>query len=503
MNDKLFDDFLKEKLGTYDSGAPMHVWERIREKDKDDRKWFFFFRRYGIVTLGVLAVAITGYFSYTSFKPGKAERQTIETSVTQSSNHQNKNTASSASESPADPSSNISGTVSSNQINPAAGEPTASAAANPGVVNPQSKKVKLITDDNDHIVQRAGVSAVAIQNIGSSKRRKASQNKKSGAGGFALNSSSKTGASPNSLQERSNSGEVLPDESLFNLKITGNDYRLNLLQKFQPGNITMPNNKPTCPSVNGPRRNDLYLELYGSVDFTMRSFSTPTGFNNYIHKRKTVEDSRNGFSAGIRLSKSIGENTLLKAGLNYSQINERLRIVEENAKQLTQIITIRTVIRGPGDTLFIRDTSYFEQTGTRYNTIYNRYRFIDIPLMFSYEFGNPDVLSFAVNAGPIINITSFYRGKILDTTLTPRAITTLPGRGPNNWRSNIGIGIVGSFAVYKRFNERTQIFIEPYFRYNFTPVTQNTNFVNQHYNTSGVQFGFRYNLHTGRQRYKY
>jgi hypothetical protein len=234
----------------------------------------------------------------------------------------------------------------------------------------------------------------------------------------------------------------------------------------------------------------------------MRSFSNPSDLNNYIAKRRTTEDNRNGFSAGIRLAKNIGEKTVIKAGVNYSQINERLRIINENEKQLTQIITIRTVIRAPGDTLFIRDTTYFEQNGTRYRTTHNRYRFIDLPIIFSYEFGNPEILAFSVNAGTVFNITSFYHGEVLDTTFTPVKISTAKGSGANNWRSNIGIGVFASFAVYKRINERLQIFGEPYFRYNFKPVTQNTNIVNQRYSTSGMQLGIRYNLYSGRQRYR-
>ncbi len=498
MSDKLFDDFLKQKLGTYDPGAPMHVWERIKEKKEDERKWFFFLRRYGIIMLGLLAVTVVGYLSYTSLKSGiqNSKPSFAETAEGIQSNDQTVNTPQINNE--------ITGKQEAKSENTNLKPFLAETGEGNDAINHQISNIPSLSVNEKNVFNRKN-DAVSINkkvrfsflNAGTPKNRKTDRR----AAGFHLDNMNLF--KNNNGNNYQTSADVKSNLPVLNLQLTDINWQLTSLPQFTPGNITLPNNKPTCPSVNGPRRNDLYVELYASPDFTMRSFSTPTGLRNYISKRKTVEDNRNGFSAGIRLSKSIGENTLLKVGLNYSQINERLKIVEENAKQITQIITIRTVIRGPGDTLFIRDTSYFEQTGTRYNTTYNRYRFIDIPVMFSYEFGNPDLVAFALNAGSVINITSFYRGKVLDTFLILRPITTAPGNGPNHWRSNIGIGIAGGLAVYKRLNERTQIFVEPYFRYNFKPVTQNLNLVNQRYNTTGVQFGFRYNLHAGRQRYKY
>lgn len=60
MTDKLFDEFIKSKLERYDSGAPMHVWERM-QKEKDDRRGFFFLnKRYWLLAIGLLLMISTG-----------------------------------------------------------------------------------------------------------------------------------------------------------------------------------------------------------------------------------------------------------------------------------------------------------------------------------------------------------------------------------------------------------------------------------------------------------
>ena len=492
MKDQQFDDFVKSKLEQYDSGAPMHVWERIREKEKDDKKGFFFLRRYLLTGIALVTLTGIGFLTWNS-NAKNAEQKTATSSQVNTNNNKE----------------NITPTAFTENKEQAEQNNESTTESKPIVENEENKT------DNGNVVT-ADVKTGNKNNISFTADRTIktntsvinnSENKKSNAG--INKKESATTVKEKFILNTATANELQADNSIQSNE--SKEYALNFtdlavyrfsLQKFQIGNVPQQNNRPGCPTITGPRRNDLYIEVYGSPDYTMRSFSNPANLNGYIDQRRTSEDNRNGFSAGVRIAKNIGEKTLIKAGVNYSQINERLRIINANEKQITQIITIRTVIRAPGDTLFIRDTTYFEQNGTRYRTTYNRYRFIDLPIIFSYEFGNPEILAFAVNAGPVFNITSFYRGEVLDTTLTPVKISTAKGNGANNWRSNIGIGIFASFAVYKRVNERMQIFAEPYFRYNFKPVTQNANIVNQRYSTSGMQLGIRYNLYSGRQRYR-
>lgn len=492
MTDQMFDDFVKGKLEHYDSGAPMHVWERIREKEKDDRKGFFFFRRFLLAGILLLTLTGIGYFTAKQMKKtdsANADQQLPAPSTASQHNPTN------------DP---------NQQNNPVAHNGTsasnAATATNSSTVNDQHTAVIPTSNNQNESTVHNSETDLTINTIRTSEPV-SSKNKTISKRLFNRTSKQKSGKQ---INQQSAKDDIAVNEDASVSDQPTQYKRLDLataLIKFAAGNLhpaSIPYNvkQPGCPTVNGPRRNDLYIEVYGSPDYTLRTFSSTSLYDNYVNERRTVENNRNGFSAGVRIAKNIGEKVLIKGGVNYSQINERLHLINYNEKQLTQVITIRTVIRAPGDTLFIRDTTYFEQTGTRYRTTYNRYRFIDIPVIFSYEFGNPEILSFSVNAGPVFNITSFYKGSVLDTAYSPVQISTSKGNGPNNWRSNIGVGVFASFSIYKPVGNNLQLFAEPYFRYNLRPVTQSSNFVVQRYSVSGMQLGLRYNFHNGRQRYR-
>lgn len=492
MTDKLFDEFVKSKLENYNSGAPMHVWERMK-KEKDDRKGFFFFRnRYLLVAALLLFSTCIGYVvintnttnSGTNIKPANANKNDkIIKSNSTSNTTQEKNTTETA---------NLNVSVTDQ---------------NPGDIN-STETVSNKNDDVTTFINNSDTKTTTTKK--QNKRITDAVNSTKGNAISEINTTADLTFTDNSIEKKEAYKKVKANNTIFTnaepsfvaLQFTGYQAKISPLGSFKIGNVSQEINRPSCPTISGPRRRDLFLEAYVSPDYNVRNLTAISVPGNYISERQNNETYRSSFSAGVRLVKNLGEKTLLKGGLNYSQINERLKIVSENAKQTTQIITIRTVVRAPGDTLFIRDTMYFEQTGTKYRTTYNRYRFIDLPIIFSYEFGNPDLMHFSVNAGPIFNITSIYSGEVLDTSFKPTRITTANGTGANNWRNNIGIGFYASVSIYKKLNDRIHLFGEPYMRYNFNPVTQSSNIVKQRYVITGMQLGIRYNLLKQGQRYR-
>ncbi|MBX9784013.1 MAG: hypothetical protein K2X48_12055 [Chitinophagaceae bacterium] len=505
MTDKLFDEFVKSKLEQYDSGAPMHVWERMKKDKDDDPKGFFFWRNRYLLLIGALFLATgIGYLlmqrdsnnhpSAAATGAGNSNaiesqnRTQITTTTTNNSTGDKTNSAGTpASSSATDIRSESNTDTGMSANNPAVSHQqlTASAA--------QSVKLKNNLSGSKNDVNNTNPSGTIFKQSRNKKAVQQVKNKLAGTGNSNLISAVNGNTSVNNSSLASNQP--------YSISLSGFQPK-PYLPPFKLGNIAMPDSKPSCPTITGPRRRDFYIEAYLSPDYNVRSLSVSNAPSGYLTERNNTEGYRTSYSAGVRAVKNIGEKTLIKAGINYSQINERLRMVTENSKQLTQIITIRTVIRSPGDTLFVRDTMYFEQTGTRYRTTYNRYRFIDLPLIFSYEFGNPDLIHFAVNAGPVFNITSFYGGEVLDTSYKPLRISTSSGTGVNNWRSNIGIGLFASVAMYKKLNDHIDLFAEPYMRYNFNPVTQSNNFIKQRYIITGMQLGIRFNLIPPGHRYR-
>ena len=483
MTDKLFDQFIKSRLEQHDSGAPMHVWERIKDdKDRKPKGFFVWWNRYLLLLGGLLLTAVITYMLLNTDKTSKGI--TDVKSTTESAEQQDASAGTHTLTQPQTNGTDKKLPSTENQI--------------------QKTNTETNTDRSNQITttettQSSSTNVAATQR---SQQRKTSTSVQILPGSF----SSAKNRNTSSLNTQSNSASA--DDAAATsmqdqvLAMSGFSRNTDSKPKLKLGNISMPQNKPTCPTINGPRRRDFYLEAYVSPDYNVRSLETSNTPGNYVADRNAIENYRTSFSGGVRLVKNLGEKTLLKTGINYTQINERLRLVAENSKQLTQIITIRTVVRSPGDTLFVRDTMYYEQTGTRYRTTYNRFRFIDVPVIFSYEFGNPDLLHFSINAGPVFNIISFYNGEVLDTSYRPLAISTKAGTNVNNWRNNIGMGMFASVSIFKKLNDRIHLFGEPYIRYNLNPVTQQNNLIKQRYLVTGMQLGIRYNFIPPGQRYK-
>jgi hypothetical protein len=476
MKEESFESYIKEKLEQYDSGAPMHVWERIK-KEKEERKYgFFFLKRYGWFLILAPIIMGVGYFLYNSF-----------------------------SDTTAVPVASV----------PSQAEPTPASKQVSSVPNHQAVSEQTVSDPVYATTEHSVTERSTDRKVGTGDEHIASGSSPSKGDGVAYNpvlqepKSTVLKVKPrvqwNHNRKQQTERQNLQvshaplDGAAFNLGYLRQENKYVNPFQIHPLQTSVKTLLPGCAPLR-TGRNDLYLEVYAGPDRSIRNFSSTARPANYITQRMSVENNRMGYSIGVRLSKTMGERTLMKTGVNYSQINEQMKLVTEKEKRLTQIISIRIVVRAPGDTLRVRDTSYFEQTGTNYRTTYNRFRFVDVPVLFSYEFGNQDRISFALTAGLVFNIVSFYKGEVLDTSFLPVPITTREGKGVNNWRSNIGYGFYAGLTIQKYVSPNLNAFAEPYIRYNVTPVSQNDSYIQQRYSVFGLQLGVRYNLFANRQR---
>jgi hypothetical protein len=244
-----------------------------------------------------------------------------------------------------------------------------------------------------------------------------------------------------------------------------------------------------CPT-GGSGNPDWYLEVYASPNIAFKSVNNISASQQYLTRKDSSESSQIGYSAGVRLVKPIGNNILLKAGVEYTQANQKYVYRTENEVKTTTVVTVRTIIRAPGDTVVVQDTSVLQTIGFRNNTVKNHYRTVDIPITIGYQFGDDD-LKFAVNAGVVVNLTSWYQGVMLDSTL---ATVTLNKSGNMVYKSNIGLGLIGSFSVVKRLSDDMHIFFEPYFRYNLSNMTTSQSSFSQRFSLGGLAVGLRFNL---------
>ena len=252
------------------------------------------------------------------------------------------------------------------------------------------------------------------------------------------------------------------------------DLEAYALRTFLP-NIYLPG----CPSIEkNAAGNKTYFEVNAGPDIALRTLSD-TGNSAYLQKRKESTKFSSAYSAGIRYTKVFNNGMSLRTGLNYSQINEKFTFVQGNLVQVTYIINTA------GDT-----TGSYITTGTRYKTTHNKFKTLDVPLLVGYEFGNGKIHA-NINAGTIVNIHSWQKGDVLDTSYNPISITTGKANSPYQFKTNAGMGFIGAVSVYYKLNERIHIMAEPYFRYNFTPMNKENITLKQKYHTAGLRLGVR------------
>jgi len=275
------------------------------------------------------------------------------------------------------------------------------------------------------------------------------------------------------------------------MSVSGNVYSLNNLHNPPLNLRTIFGLGNECPSANGTQRNDWYLEVYGSPDYTMKSLSG-NGLNSaYIQKKDSAEKMYGGFTIGAKISKNVGDHFMLKAGLQYSQLNEKFALRTESERRTTVVIVSRTVIRPQGDTTF-NDTTSVTQIGYAVRKSINNYKNLEVPIGIGYEFGEAkDKWKLAVNGGIILNITSWYNGVTLDTAYN---VVSVNSKGNSGFYSRgTGLSVYGSVSLIRNINEKLDVFAEPYFRVGLSSISSNIGY-SQKFNAAGISLGVRMKL---------
>lgn len=473
MTDKLFDNYVRDKLDNYSSPIPSGLWEKIFDEKSRKPKGFWWQKNLGWYTgIGIIAFLSGTYFVLNNQKEKAiAYNSTLKNSVS---------------------------------INKASSLSSAS---------PENKK-----DDNttttftaeDSTQQAANVNAVAAV----ASENAVQSNKAINAADFGFSKNKKfisaleTRAKKNfAAAELMNEGESLVNEN-FNLSakknVSSEYFSLNNSSLYNANSLHLPplnlrnilgigNND--CPSANGYQRNDLYVETYLSPDYSNKTIY-PNGINStYIQKKDSAENMRVGFSAGIRLSKSFGDHIMLKAGVQYSQMNEKFAQSSVNESQTTTVIISRTIVRPQGDTT-ISDTTSVTQIGYRVTKSNNHYRNIDIPISIGYEFGDPKAKwKVGINGGAILNVASWFQGVTIDTSYNVISANSKGSSGFYN--TKLGVSLFGSVSVIRNISPTLDVFAEPYFRYGLYNTNSSAGF-SQKFNTMGVQLGVRMKIN-GRQ----
>ncbi len=527
MTDNQFDNFVRAKLHNHLASVPAGLWDKVNPaKDDDDRKGIIIPRKFRwglpLFALLILAGLMTGYFIFSDdttgsittnqgsvAQTGSGAATPIITETTTSSNNKQNNQPENNNEAQAVTITN-SNTPSHQQTTDhhpsrSSAQQETDAEKNAIAVTPSRNPA------NTGIETVASAKGIDNINISNNKRKVitpgsiesvqafSKTNKNTIPVPFLRSADLITKNEPNIASTESKediisypvtfSGNFEPGNTIsldkVNFGLSGlmqkEQINSNYSKKFK--NIIV------CPPYK-VRNTDWFAEVYVSPDIAFKSIENKSATQQYLAKKDSSESMRLGYSAGVRLAKPLTDNLLLRTGLQYTQVNEKFTYRTEDEVKTITVISVRTIIRGPGDTLRVTDTSTVQQLGYKTNSIKNRFRSFDIPVTVGYQFGNDD-LKFGINAGVVFNISSWYQGVILDSSLA-----TVPISKANNqiYKNNIGLGLYGGISVLKRMGENTQLFFEPYFRYNLSGITNGQASYQQKFSMGGLSIGLRYNL---------
>ncbi len=250
-----------------------------------------------------------------------------------------------------------------------------------------------------------------------------------------------------------------------------------------------------CPSFSNARFG-VFIEGYYSNEISMRelSYNGPISEVDYLNVRNQTENSNYSYSAGMRLSFLLPMGFGAKTGVNYSQINETFKYVDPNSNR-TQTVIIKEYIWENG---VVTDSSEMTKQvsipGSLNVVSQNKYKILDIPLLFTYEWGYKKRMYYSVTAGPMFNLKFAQKGKFLNPeTLTPVDFTTNTG-DYKAFNTNIGTSIYLGFALNYQLGHGTDIFVEPNLRHYLNKTTLNSYLLNQKYTTIGIGFGVKHKI---------
>lgn len=483
-NNSPLDEHIKGKFSNYTPDVPSHIWENIiaeKEKRRPAGFWFSFLNKNILLLLFVIVTAGTGVIIYKNiYSTGDSKKtNTVNEPVNAAADNNlpatNNKTANDISTGPNSDPVTTTGNISlpADQVN----KPNNNniIPVDKAVVTTQkdrtdhNNKNNLLLSATDNNKNNFPVSTVVNNTTKSSSYKK--QKKLKGVLAISFKNPDAIADDITTTVEN----DLLLKRFLLSLDMIGVERTFNgSVKKINNPHLDIP-----CPEAEkNAAGNKRYFEIYGGPDYAFRSI-TDTGNSDYMKKRKESSRFSSAFSAGLRYTRVFSNGMSFRTGINYSQINEKFKFSQGN------IIQIVYITDNNGDT-----TGSYTTTGTRYKTTHNKFRTIDIPILVGYELGNGR-LHANFNAGVVVNLYSWQKGDVLDTAYQPVNITTGKTASPYQFKTNAGIGFMGSVSVYYKITNRLHLLAEPYYRYNFSPASKSDLTLKQKYNTLGIRLGLR------------
>lgn len=241
---------------------------------------------------------------------------------------------------------------------------------------------------------------------------------------------------------------------------------------------------PRCPQF-GPDNWRIYLEALVAPDIPFKFITADVpDLEEYVTQREATEEQKLAYSSSLRLSLVSNKGFAFRIGATYSQINERFRYLNES-----EIRTIITDIYDQNGNIIGTDTSLV--LGTRYKVSQNKYRMLDVPVIFGYQFNRKSV-RVSVNAGMLVNLIFRQKGDLLSPVdLKPVSIDSGTLDAYPAFKQQAGLGWYGSLGLEYKLGSDLYLMVEPYVKSFPRSLTIDQYGVQQKYLHAGVFVGVR------------
>jgi len=508
MTDKLFDSFISNKLKNHESSVPEGLWEKIIEKEERKPKVIWWRANRALLLMIVLLLSGSGYLTFQNINKNVGKNVTNNTILNNTSNPEitrenllksSSNKDENTTTEPKIGSENLA--VVSEKIN----DKKSKTASNEKETSTTSVLMKNLGEVKKNTISNSTteMKLFSYLNKTANNQKKAEKDSKNAfLNNISSNTNTKKFGSLDIIQNTNASKQLdvfNRNEMLSKTNIMGNTvgrafdlnttYQLNTTTTSSQ--LKLFTGTDDCPTAKGVYRNDFYIEGYASPDFAYKSINNTKSNNDlYLQKKDSSETMRLGFTVGARFSKSITNNLLIKAGIQYSQFNEKLVLRTENERKQIIVISSRIITRSGQPDTTIYDTTTTLQIGYRVRSNIIRYKNLEIPILLSYEISQPESKwKLAISGGAIVNLASWYDGKTFDSTYS--YVNTGNKANTGFYQHKVGVSLYGSVSIIKNLNDIVDVFAEPYFRFGLNNNLQSNGGFTQKFNVFGVQFGAR------------
>ncbi len=238
-----------------------------------------------------------------------------------------------------------------------------------------------------------------------------------------------------------------------------------------------------------------FVEIFYSPDYANRTLQQNNDDANYLKLRKNTEQFIYAHSYGIRIGRKINNNIQIKTGMDYTDVQYQLTYGyfpgQVPLPAGLKIDSITGIVIDPLNNGIVTNTdtivANYELVGQ--NSVENRYRFYNIPVMIGYTVGK-NRMKLEACVGGFINVASAQKGSIIsDDRITRINLEEDKVRTP--YKSSVGVGLCAEVLMTYSIRKNVKFILGPHSKYYIGKLNKSNAPLNEKLFNAGLLTGFR------------